>query len=289
MGVEVEGEFTDALVLALERTGAVRNVKGDGSIEPCDECLDNNKYAREITTIPLAPDDEKLAKFFDVLERAWVRGSFHCNETMGFHIHTSFLDKGEKALPDEVASSPFAVSFAGALKRDWPREYRLRANNHYSKVIDGAEYDTSASIVKHFHSDAERYAFLNVQAFNRHGTLECRFWPSARGKKLAEYTRYTVAKMKDALAVKTLRADGGFEFDGEIWTRETDEQLVTKGEDYVREQIVTKFIDDIQPRDVLKYHMNATAYSPAARAATRRESIGRTAARSQLRTENINL
>lgn len=194
IGFEIEGEFTDKLQNLLEREN-YGIWKTDGSLRRCGKktpyhIKNRNSYdLAEFNSIvyTITNEDEKsaIASFFDLLQKQYEDGNFHWNRTAGFHIHTGYYPK----LPIEIFSKEFHDAYIKKLSETFPKEFEMRAHNRFCKAKQSEE--EIASIGRQY--SVERYKAINfTHAFNTHGTIEFRIFPSSEPNRMREFVFFTI-------------------------------------------------------------------------------------------------
>lgn len=202
IGIEVEGEFSHQLTAKLRGVGRVSLVR-DGSVR-----LIKNGYGthepREMRLGPVAPDRPHWREVIQMLARGYTP-----NITAGLHVHVSLKDGKQVNIKD---GSLFWSGFAAFVKRrlfeDWPREMLERRNatgfceigssngSSLGNSSNSEEYDARLRI-----GINGRYQFINQCAFNRHRTIEFRVWPSASPKQMVKMVEWTIAVVREWLAM----------------------------------------------------------------------------------------
>lgn len=217
IGLEIEGEWSEEMIAILQAHEAIHEVKHDGSIRDCASGTHDDMCRREVTTkpIPVNAQGQALLKgLFALLERAYENGEFHYNKSCGFHVHTSYVDdNGIAVLPDTIASSPFYVSFAQAVKTRYPKVYEARKENQYCRLSNtgeegiAIEADSYATSVLEGSGHTTRYRFINLEAWRKYGTIEFRFFPASKPAKMREYLQFIMEQVNTWLNIETLSID----------------------------------------------------------------------------------
>lgn len=188
IGFEIEGEFDNLAHRWLSTKG---EMKGDGSLRSCSSS-DHNE------DIPLAVGEynspvysatptglKTIKKFFDELDALQKSHRFHFNSTCGFHIHVSF-----NQFPAECFSKQFVNFFLKALKTKQKRVIEKRSDNRFCQLrVPASEIENR--------NHGERYRFVNLwPAYQRHGTIEFRIYPTDDPKRMYRYIVFTLGQVR---------------------------------------------------------------------------------------------
>lgn len=172
-GFEIEGEFSEDLMEKLAKYG---EIKTDGSINRCRNC---NLSGMEFASRPLAINSygrKQLKEIFSLLEEKHKEKEFHWNKSCGFHVHVSFSPNQ----PPEIWSKEFTNGFLQVMGQKFPGILKRRSNNRYCKATSYRDIDIVDS--------QDRYRFINLNsAYDSHGTIEFRIFPSGNPKNLRKY------------------------------------------------------------------------------------------------------
>lgn len=196
-GIEIEGEFSSSAMNAIRPFGSM---KGDGSLHPCGSNArthprENELYCREFVSSPFIPREKgKFDKIFDLLQSEYVRGQFHYNASMGFHVHTSYKGTDENTLPVEIWSKEFYSFFYSRLQRDLKGVLIRRKDNSFCVMrTDRSESDITYS--------QSRYHGINFSgAYERHRTIEFRIFPASSPNTMRRYFWFTINTVRDFLS-----------------------------------------------------------------------------------------
>lgn len=187
VGFEIEGEFSTTLHRWLADKGVM---KGDGSLRSCGSahqtplsCAEYNSPVYAATPAGL----KSIKKFFDELDAYYKANHFHYNQSCGFHIHVSF-----NQFPAECFSKQFVNYFLKALKTKQKRVIEKRSGNRYCQLkIPTRELERGSG---------DRYRFVNLwPAYERHGTIEFRIYPTDNPKRMYRYIVFTLAQVRKFL------------------------------------------------------------------------------------------
>lgn len=215
-GFEIEAEFSTDIRNKLRNYGEIR---GDGSINRCrgnsKTCPDYNEGGNslecaEFVSRPyLLTEKKEVKKLFALLIEARKAKKHHWNASMGFHIHVSFKPQ----MPVEIFSTQFADYFFKAMAEDLDMKGVItrRGNNKYCKIGEYNDRDIYAGI--------DRYRAINFKpAYDKHGTVEFRIWPSASPWRMYKFLVFTLKTIKLFLQ-ENLEVSYASEFGGEKSTR----------------------------------------------------------------------
>ena len=186
-GFEIEGEFGGKARTAVRDFGSL---KGDGSVRECtssSEICGRRWGTAELVPSPFAITDIRSAKkIFEALAKS---GEYHWNKTAGFHVHVSFKPN----FPPEIFSMDFNNFFIKRMRSEFKTEYDSRKNNRYCQTLTRTEG-------KSIFNGHDRYKAINfLPAFEKHGTVEIRIFPSADPMKMYDYLLFVLKTFKDYL------------------------------------------------------------------------------------------
>lgn len=217
IGCEIECELASSIQDNLSSLAGV-DIVGDGSVYRCtireharnsrggnatnypdeEAFLVDHRASLPTAEIRVGPfvSTTDFMPVFNVLNRLRSDRQWHYNGTGGFHVHVSFktADKSN-VMPPEIWSSQFYRFFIGRVSKVFPDVIKKRGKNGYCKV----ETPEDQSLDEYL-THPDRYQAINYHAFNKHGTVEIRLWPSDEPDKMREYLEFTVATMQEWLS-----------------------------------------------------------------------------------------
>jgi len=205
-GIEIEGEFSDELSDQLNDLNIGKFVT-DGSIRECEEGTHNKDYLHslEFVTEPLiykdSTDTKDLKGMFQLLDKYYKEGNFHFNDTMGMHIHFSFIP----ILPSELWSIEFVEYFEKQLKKTYKNLYEQRIQGDYCRKIKNE---------REIGWGHDRYKEINFRpAYSKHRTIEFRIFPADTPKKMESYLWFTERKINSFIRRENTILSKSFEFE----------------------------------------------------------------------------
>lgn len=198
IGFEIEGEWTDTLRAEVAHRFPAGDFVGDGSIQNCGQTRHAgkslSKHEFRSPAFPLKSWKQDTRPLFQLLDRAWDTGSFHNNESCGFHVHLSFSPR----FVPELFSPQFVSYFARRAKKFYPDIFAERTAGRWCKpIVDLKEYSRESAR----YDRSTRYRFINLwNAWKSHKTIEVRLWPGAKPSQLRAYLRFTIETIELFLA-----------------------------------------------------------------------------------------
>lgn len=134
IGVEIECELSDGALDYFRGSDMVK-LSDDGSISTCDDDEHTVElYDKEIISKPYE-SPKKLFPIFERLEKYESKGEYHYNDSMGFHVHISFVG----VIPSAVCSQEFVRMFEDKCSKKYPSMWNRRIESRYCvpNSIDG--------------------------------------------------------------------------------------------------------------------------------------------------------
>ena len=245
-GIEIEGEFSEELRRELEYLEIGKFVS-DGSINSCSRTnvrrLPNGHkvplVCAEYVTDPFLYKNEEhedlVNELFSLLDAYYDKGHFHFNKTMGMHIHFSF----EPKLPSEIWSIEFVRYFEKQMKRTFPGVHSSRIEGTYCKRIRN-EVEVSTGV--------DRYREINFRsAFNKHGTIEFRIFPTTNPKRMRRFLEFTKDRLNGFIRRERTMLSKSFEFEVAGKRRITRTQKV---------EVATGIIEDGEDSEVNRQNVS---------------------------------